>query len=431
MPGAKKSPLPKSPIPQLATLVEAPPEGDNWLHEIKFDGYRVLCRIDSGGGSGGVKLLTRRANDWTHRFKEIAAAAQELRVTSALLDGEVVVLDQSGRSDFQSLQSALKGLAPGAKLSYFVFDLLYPQRLRPLPQAPLLARKQLLQQLLATAPATIRYSDHIQGRAQTVIQQACTNRLEGIVSKRADSPYHPGRSRDWLKIKCINRQEFIIGGYTDPAGARTGFGALLLGVYDGDDLRYCGRVGTGFDHKLLASLLKEMKRHPADRPPFIDPPRGAEARGVHWLSPALVAEVQFTEWTKGGTLRHPSFQGLREDKDPKTVVREKPAALKSKSLGIYQGREALTTPSRSQLPSARKPVAKRAARPTSATVAGVTISHPDRVLYPEVGITKLDLARYYESIQDWVLPHMAGRPLTLVRCPARPVPKVHASTRST
>jgi bifunctional non-homologous end joining protein LigD len=412
LPGARKAPIPDEPMAQLATLVEKPPEGDNWLHEVKFDGYRILCKIHRGR----AQLLSRRANDWTPRFKAVAASAQRLDVHSAILDGEVVVLTPDGKSDFQSLQNALKGVSPKARLLYFVFDLLYLNG-NALTSVPLLERKELLENLLAGAgeASALRYSDHIQGRGHDVFDQACANGLEGIISKRSDSLYWPKRTKAWLKIKCANCQEFVIGGYTEPSGKREAFGALLLGYYDNRDLLFCGKVGTGFNEKTLASLLNEMRKHETDRAPFRNPPTGAEARGVHWLTPTLVGEVQFSEWTRDGTLRHPSFQGLREDTDARDVVREKPKPAPDSNPDV-------TKPSKGS--RAPKKVAAATAHPAPATtkeaaprIAGVTLSNPNRVFYPETGLTKLNLARYFESIQDWVLPHLIGRPLTLVRCP--------------
>jgi bifunctional non-homologous end joining protein LigD len=415
LPGARKTAMPEEPLAQLATLVDEAPEGDTWLHEVKFDGYRILCRIHRGR----VQLLTRRGNDWTPRFRAVGESALKLHVQSAILDGEVVVLTPEGKSDFQSLQNSLKGLAPKARLLYFVFDLLYLDGY-DLTGVPLLQRKGILERLLAGlgGASVLRYSAHIQGHGRAVFQQACTNRLEGIVAKRADSLYSPKRTRDWLKIKCGNRQEFVIGGYTEPSGKREVFGALLLGYYDKDGhLAFAGRVGTGFNEKMLKSMLKGMHKHETDRPPFKNPPTGPEARGVRWLKPVLVGEVQFSEWTRDGTLRHPSFQGLREDKDPKDVIREEP------KVGPGDKPELTKPPtgSRTRKAIAGAPAVRRAQSQApadgAARVAGVTLSNPARVMYPENGITKLDLARYYEEIAEWVLPHMVGRPLTLVRCP--------------
>ena len=390
IPGARKGKMPAGIEPELATLVAAPPGGDNWLHEIKLDGYRVLCAVENGA----ARTLTRHAKDWTDRFRPIATAAAELPVDSALLDGEVVVLQPDGRTSFQALQNALSG-ERGLDLVYFVFDLLYLNGwdLRP---APLSARKEALAALLAgnDAGGAIRLSDHVQGQGEGFFRQACRHALEGVVAKRADSPYRSGRGRDWLKIKCLKRQEFVIVGFTDPERSRAGLGALLLGVHDHGKLVFAGKVGTGFDTRTLRDLRQRLDKLERKTPAFENPPRGAEARRSHWVKPELVAEVAFTEWTDEGLLRHPTFQGLREDKPAAEVVREEPQTTK----------EAKTV----------KPQKTTAAD----TFAGVRFTHPERVIFPEQGIAKRDLGRYYERIADWILPHIADRPLTLVRCPA-------------
>jgi len=396
LPGAVKAAFPELPTPQLATLVKEAPAGDEWVHEVKYDGYRIMALCQKGR----VRLITRRGNDWTDRFKTVAAGVHELEVESAVLDGEVVVLDERGRSSFQALQNVLKGVKKSTRLLYFVFDLVYLDGY-DLSRSPLLERKRLLAQVLERAAGTpLRYSEHIQGHGEQVMSQACDSSLEGIISKRANSLYTPRRTKAWLKVKCGNRQEFVIGGYTDPSGSREHFGALLLGTFDAKgEFIYCGRVGTGFDSRLLASLKKRMRAYEADGPAFKNPPRGAEARGVHWLKPVLVCEVQFSEWTDEGILRHPSFQGLREDKEAREVVREDAKIVLDDDKSDRVARA-------SQRP-----------KPDDGTVAGVKLTNPQRVQYPELGITKLELARYYEAVAEWVLPHLVHRPLSLVRCP--------------
>jgi bifunctional non-homologous end joining protein LigD len=292
---------------------------------------------------------------------------------------------------------------------YYAFDLPYVDGY-DLRDVPLAQRKALLRQIVADGPV-VRYSDHVEGNGPGFFDEACRLGLEGIISKRADSRYQATRGRDWQKVKCGLRQEFVIGGYTDPQGARSGFGALLLGVYEGKDLRYCGKVGTGFGDKLLQSLIKELRKRAVDKSPFVNPPTGAEGRRAHWVKPELVGEISFTEWTRDGTLRHPSFEGLRQDKPARDIVREKPA----------QADTAATPKSAGKTPKATSRPASTgrgdAASETGDIVAGVAISNGDKVLYPEDGITKRTLARYYEAIGDLMLPHVAGRPLTLVRCP--------------
>jgi bifunctional non-homologous end joining protein LigD len=382
---ARKSRMADFYPPQLATLVDRVPGGDEWLHEIKFDGYRILAHLDHGQ----VKLLTREAHDWTARFKSCADAVRRLPAQRAFLDGEIAALREDGTSDFQLLQNSLREHAP-TRLVYFVFDLLYLDG-ADLRATPLRQRKEKLQKLLAHAPEGVRYSEHWSGQGDELFQKACASGLEGIISKRGDQQYQPRRSGDWLKIKCVRSQEFIIAGYTDPAGSRSNFGALLLGVYENNGaLRYAGRVGTGFTDTSLRDLHARMDKLKSEASPFAEALPRRQTKGVHWIKPELVCEVAFTGWTEDKILRHPSFKGLREDKPPVQIRREKETPL------------------------------AEAARSTSGAdseIAGVSLTHPDRILYPEQKITKLDLAHYYEAIAERMLPHVSDRPLTLLRCP--------------
>lgn len=403
IPGARKVGLPSRFTAQLATLVDEAPAGDNWLHEVKFDGYRILARMEKGR----ARLLSRNGKDWTAHFPTVAAAVEALPVADALFDGEVAVVLPGGTTSFQALQNTLGGDAPGP-LAYFLFDLPSLGGVS-LVGAALEARKALLREVLgAPAPdSPLRYSDHVAGSGREFHARACALGVEGIVSKRGDAHYEAGRSRSWLKIKCLRRQEFVIGGYTDPEGSRVGLGALLIGVHDGAGaLDFAGKVGTGFTAKLLEDLRRRLIKIEQPQSPFARA-RIPGIKRAHWVRPELVAEVAFTEWTSDGRLRHPSFQGLREDKSPRDVVRERPQKV-----------EALAPPE-AAAPEEVKPRAKRATKAASREeyVGGVKLTHPDRVLYPPQGITKRDLALLYESIQDWILPHIAGRPLTLVRCP--------------
>jgi len=306
-------------VPQLATLVATPPSGDEWLHEIKFDGYRIGARVRRGR----VSLFTRNGNDWTAAFPEIAEAVRKLGLDDALIDGEAAIVLPDGRTSFQALQNTS---APGNRgtLVYFVFDLLRIDG-RTLEALPLEERKARLKILVgARKTGRIRFSEHIEGHGQAFFAEACRAGLEGIVSKRRDQPYRAGRHGGWVKTKCIQRQEFVIGGFTDPEGMRAGLGALLIGYYEGDRLTFCGKVGTGFTQKLALDLRARLNRIEQKACPFIPPPSGALGRNAHWVKPDLVCEVVFTEWTTDGKIRHPSFQGLREDKNPREVIREQP-----------------------------------------------------------------------------------------------------------
>jgi bifunctional non-homologous end joining protein LigD len=411
LPGARPARLPENFKPQLALLSAEAPRGDRWLHELKFDGYRMLAVFDGGK----VRLLTRKNNDWTARFRSVADALEQLPYRKAILDGEVVSLNEHGVSDFQQLQNQLKR-GDVDSLAYFIFDIPYFEGY-DLTGTPLIERKEFLKRVLgARGPdKTLRYSDHIRQEGAKVLEQACRRGLEGIVSKQEDSTYQQARSPSWLKTKCTKRQEFVIGGYTQPSGARTHFGALLLGYYDKDGrLMYAGKVGTGFTSQSLRDVHRELAKRKSDDPPFVNPPRGYEARGVTWAKPELVAEVEFTEWTEDGQLRHPSFQGLREDKSPTAITRED-EVMPARTASTR--RNGVRTPAKRATKTASADSKKSTTPAEDAVVAGVQISHPDRIVYPGYGVTKLDLARYYESVADWIMPYVQRRPLTLVRCP--------------
>jgi len=387
--------MPEMIYPELATLAEEPPEGDGWLHEIKLDGYRVLARVENKK----TILYTRRGNDWTGAFAPVAKAVSELPAHMLWLDGEVVVMRPDGTSSFADLQDALS-LGKDTELSYFIFDLMCLDG-QDLRGVPLIDRKKILEGLLNSQGKTegpLFYSDHVVGSGRAFFDNACKFRLEGIVSKAADSVYVSARAKTWLKIKCGLRQEFVIGGYTGPGGSRTGFGALLLGVYDSEGrLRFKGRVGTGFNQKMLEEMSERLKKLKVKEPPFIDPPAGAGAKDVNWVKPEMVGEVRFSEWTKEGILRQPSFLGLREDKPAGQVTLESP-----EPAGEAR-KEIKTNP--------------MTAPPAGKEICGVFLTNADRVLYPAQGLTKGDLWQYYKLVEKLILPHVAGRPLTLVRCP--------------
>ena len=405
--GARKAALPESIDAELATLVDAVPPGADWLHEIKYDGYRMLCRVDDGQ----CRIVSRNGKEWTQAFRGIADAVARLPLDCAWIDGEIVVMDEHGRTSFQALQNVLSD-ASSARPLYYVFDLLYLNGY-DLRATTLSARKALLRKVVGEG-STIRFSDHVEGNGAAFLAEACKLGLEGIVSKRTHSTYQATRSRDWQKVKCGLRQEFVIGGYTDPQGARAGFGALLLGVYEGSALRYCGKVGTGFNDSTLKSLAAALKQRATNQSPFVNPPTGVEGRRAHWVKPDLVGEVSFTEWTRDATLRHPSFQGLREDKRARDIVREQPVHAATADAPARP--DEANAPARTRKRAA-KHVASRDRSGASDEVAGIAISNGAKLLYPEAAITKLDLARYYETVGDLLVPHVRDRPLTLVRCP--------------
>ncbi len=354
---------------QLATLVVEAPSGDEWIHEAKYDGYRLRVGLERGRAT----VRTRRGEDWTERFPLVARAVEKLPISSALLDGEAIVLDAEGRSDFGMLQEALAAKRP-QDVRMALFDVLCLNG-NDLRAEMLLRRKDLLTSIMASVEpdSPLLLVDHYVGNGPAYHAASCRLLLEGSVSKRGDRPWVPGRTRDWLKVKCLAQQEFVVGGWTEPSGSRQAFGALLLGTRDArGGLRYAGRVGTGFTERTLAEMGARLRAMVTDEAPFEDPPRGA---GLHWARPDLVVEVAFREWTSGGVVRQPSFKGIREDVAPGDVVRESPVR-----------------------------------------VGGVVITHPDKRLEP-AGVTKAELARYYESVSAWILPHVEDRPLTLVRCP--------------
>ncbi len=382
---------------ELATLVESAPSGTEWLHETKWDGYRMMAAREADS----VRLWSRSGSEWTDRLPEIAEALAALPAKSAIVDGEVVAM-VGRRSSFQALQVAL-GEEPASRarrgLRFVAFDLLTldGEDLRPLP---LIERKRRLQILLDGLPArsAVRSSPHRIGGGPGQLAAACVRELEGIVSKRAYAPYRPGRGKDWLKVKCHLRQELVIAGFTlQRSETRQELGALLVAAQDGSGkLRYAGRVGTGFDQRTRAELLRRLNAVSAERSPFSEPVPGVD--DVHWVRPLLVAEVQFSEWTKDGRMRHPSFIGLRQDKPASAVKRELPAPL----------------------PRTRKRAAAGAkgADPNPAPVVErVAISHPERRLFADAATTKLDLARYFAAVWPRLEPHLRDRPLAFLRCP--------------
>jgi bifunctional non-homologous end joining protein LigD len=400
--GALRGPLPRTQPLALAMVVEAPPDGDDWLHEIKHDGYRIVARIEEGE----VRLVSRNGKDWTKEFPQVARAVGRLPAGTALLDGEVAAVLPNGATSFQALQRRADG---GAPLVYFAFDLLHLDGW-DLRGVRLEERKEVLRRLLEKAPAALRFSDHVRGQGPAFFEKAREAGLEGVVSKRADAPYREGRGGDWRKAKCRLSQEVVIGGWTLPSDGRPSIGALHVGFYEDGQLVYAGKVGSGFSDRLLADLLHRLEARKRDTCPFADVPAEMR-RGARWVEPDLVAQVEFTQWTDEGRMRQPVFLGLREDREAPHVVRERPGTIEGGGADtVAAGRpwEALRShATRTHAASGEEVV----------DLLGVRLTHPDRVYYPDLGFTKLDLALYYVTIADAVLPHLEGRPLTLVRCP--------------
>ncbi|MEO8523613.1 MAG: DNA ligase D [Caldimonas sp.] len=417
--GARKAALPATLSPQLATLVAQVPKDDGWIYEIKFDGYRLLARIDGDD----VRLVTRKGNDWTSRMKSLAAAVRSLGIGSGWLDGEIVVAGANGAPDFNALQNAFDA-ARTETIQYYVFDLPFHGG-QDLRNVPLTERRALLATLLEGAPhERIRFSENFDGAAADLLQNACRMRLEGVIGKRADSPYVSRRSPTWIKLKCTQRQEFVIGGWTDPKGSRVGVGSLLLGTHDeSGHLRFAGAVGSGFDDKTLASLKQALDAVASDTAPFFEKARDVKG---HWVLPRLVAEVSFGEWTPDGRIRHSVFHGLREDKPAESITREQ--AVATGEVKVAAKAEAATTVPTSAAkakavagkratPAAKAPkVTKKAS--ADASVEGMRISHPERVIDKSTGITKLDVVNHYLAVARLILPHLTTRPVSLVRAPA-------------
>lgn len=401
--GSKRAPNPGFIKPCLALLAMNAPDGGDWLHEIKFDGYRLMAHIREGK----VSLLTRGGLDWSARFPTIAEAFEHFPAETAIVDGEAVVEDESGVSDFSALQAALSEGAAG-KAIFYCFDLLYLDGY-DLRAATLDDRKAALHGLVSgIRHPGLRYSEHLLSDGKAMVEHACRLGLEGIVSKKRRTPYRSTRGGDWLKIKCANRSEFVVGGYVPSTVTRQAIGSLVLGYYDNGQLIYAGRTGTGFTQKTAQSLFKQLQELKSGQSPFANALSTDERRGVVFVEPRLVADVEFRAWTADRHLRHAAFKGLREDKPPSEVVLERPAEEVEGRKDVNQER------------MARKPEAKQAKAGKAGTVefAGITLTHPDRILWEGQGLTKLGLAEFYADIADHILPHITGRPLALVRCPS-------------
>ncbi|WP_294737555.1 DNA ligase D [uncultured Pseudomonas sp.] len=379
--------LPDQFAPQLATLVDRAPDGD-WVYEIKFDGYRILARIRGGE----VRLFTRNGHDWTDRLPRQAKALEALKLKDSWLDGEVVSLNAEGLPDFQALQNAFD-IGRSLDIVYYLFDAPFLEG-RDQREAAVETRRAALKDVLNRSKSKLlRFSESFAANQRDIFESACDLALEGVIGKRAGSPYVSKRSPDWIKLKCRLRQEFVIVGFTRPQGSRSGFGALLLAVNDDTGLVYAGRVGTGFDQAALKKISEQLKALERDASPLAKPLTSAQARGVHWVEPQLVGEVQFAEWTREGVVRQAAFVGLRTDKPVGQIVHEQPRAAKSLK---------------------EKPRKKTA---EASAAAGVKITHPDRVIDTQSGTQKLQLAQFYEGISEWILPYLRNRPVSLLRAP--------------
>ena len=401
--GARKAALPNALQPELATLVDQPPhDPHNWIYEIKFDGYRMLTRAEGGK----VRLITRNGNDWTHKLPKLAQSLQSMELPDGWYDGEIIMPGERVPADFQALQGAFDSSRTG-DIVYYLFDIPYCAGY-DLREVALLERRAVLKRIVARKPnEQVRFSAVFDAKPEEVVASACRLGLEGVIAKRRDSAYLTRRSPDWIKLKCGLRQEFVIGGYTDPKGSRTGIGSLLLGVHDkSGQLSYSGNVGTGFSEQALRELRRQLDAVAADKSPFA---AGAEiSGGAHWVKPRLVCEVAFGEWTRDDRIRHSVFHGLRDDKKAEAIVREKPRHVPAAGAkGANAARTAATS---------------KGAGPQSAAEtrlpATLRVSNPDRVIDSQSGITKIQLVRYYALVAPLMMPHLKGRPVSLVRAPS-------------
>jgi len=407
LPGARKAPMPAALRPQLAMPAAEAPAGDRWLHEVKFDGYRLVVFRKANS----VKIITRSGLDWTSKFAGIAKAVEQRVSVDAVLDGEAVVLDSRGVSDFQALQNAVHSRR-AASIVFFAFDLPWCDG-ADLTKTPLEKRRELLARLIGTEQhGPLRVSEHVTGNGEKALEHARAHGLEGIVSKRRDAQYCQKRTPDWVKVKAFNQQDFVVVGFTAPEGSRTGLGALMLAYYDeGGELRFAGKVGTGFSVESLARLSKLLAGKQIAKPSVTDPPSGAAWRNATWTKPDVVASVQFRDWTSDGHVRHASFRGLRDDADAAAVKREPVTVTPSVRATVRAAR-------------AREQNAKARPAPVKAPPARTTrfrITHPERIVFPDRGagytVTKGRLAAYYEAVAPVMLKHLANRPLAIVRCP--------------
>ncbi len=398
--------MPEFVEPELCKPVDRPPASGNWGHEIKLDGYRMQLRVEDGE----AVLRTRKGLDWSEKFPEIVAASAQL--PDCLIDGEIVALDDNGAPDFASLQAALSD-GDTRNLIFFAFDLLFSEG-EDLRKQPLSERKQRLKTLLEAQPRSIssrlRYVEHFETAGDAVLESACRMNLEGIISKRLDAPYRSGRAGDWMKAKCRAGQEVVIGGWTHEGGR---FRSLLVGVYRGDHLVYVGRVGTGFGRDKVQRLMARLEPLASDKNTFSGANAPQSKPSIRWVEPKLVAEIEFAGWTASGNIRQAAFKGLREDKPAKEVVAEAPAPAETTAMTVPASRK-----TKKRTTASRK---TKRTRDGAAVVMGIPISKPDKPLWPHANdgkpVTKLDLARYFEKVGEWLMPHIEGRPCSIIRAP--------------
>jgi bifunctional non-homologous end joining protein LigD len=406
----KKAAMPDFVAPELCTLVDRPPNSEGWCHEIKFDGYRVQLRVEDGD----ARLKTRKGLDWTEKFGVIAKEAGAL--PDGLIDGEIVALDHNGAPDFSSLQAALSD-GKTDSLIFYAFDLLFADGM-DIRALPLAERKAQLRKLLESGAKSksrqIRYVEHFESGGDAILQSACKLSLEGIVSKKLSAPYRSGRSENWTKAKCRAGHEVVLGGWKTTNGK---FRSLMAGVYRGDHLAFVGLIGTGFGQDKVRRIMPALKAAASDTSPFGGKDAPRKTRDVHWLKPELVAEIEFAGWTEGGNIRQAAFKGLRQDKPANEVKAEKPAMTEAAKPTARIAKSGKAQPSS----SAKTPPAKTPSAKTPSDVMGVVISKPDKALWPDGGdgesVTKLDLARYFETVGGWMIGHLKGRPCSVVRAP--------------
>lgn len=398
---AKVAELPESLKPELATFVESAPEGD-WRYEIKFDGYRIMARIEDGK----VRLFTRNGHDWTHKLPRQAEALASLALESAWLDGEMVVANDAGVPDFQALQNAFETGRSG-NIVYYLFDVPFLNGM-DLREVPVEQRRMALSTLLQRSEdEVLRFSEDFGETPDALLNTACQMQMEGLIGKRVGSSYLSRRSGDWIKLKCKRRQEFVVVGFSEPKGARSKFGALLLALHDEDsgELRYAGKVGTGFNEATLNSIYDQLLPLEVKKAAVVNPPTGFEAKGVHWLEPVLLAEIAFADITREGSVRHAVFQGLRNDKPAMAITEERPAPAPHAPANERKSAK----PAKAATPGRQEAASEASGK--------IRLTHPERVIDSSSGATKRDLADFYISIHDWILPQLAHRPVALVRAP--------------